>query len=67
MKTTHLTEYAKIMDKDGVVLHEAPAREAFEWVVRNPVGPHKVKLEGTREPLTIDDWCDELDRLNEQY
>lgn len=59
-----MTETVEIFDCAGVSLFKAPAYEAIEWVVMFPVRPHMVKLEGTKNPMPIDDWLFEIDLLN---
>lgn len=65
METTHMTETVEIFDSLGASLFKAPAYEAIEWVVMFPVRPHMVKLEGTKERMSVDDWLFEVDLLNE--
>lgn len=65
MESSHRIEEAEVFDRNGNPLYIGPAHKAVEWVLDNPLYPHTVKLEDTKNPMSIDDWLREYDTLEE--
>lgn len=58
-------EIVEVLDKNFKVIFVGCENRAFDWVCENPLGPEMVWLRGYRDLMTIDEWAEELDSLQD--
>lgn len=56
----------EVLDRDLKVLHRASSRNAVEWIFNHPLRCESVSIEGLMDLLSIDEYMDRYDRLEEE-
>jgi len=55
----------EVLDRDLNTLHRATSRNMVEWIVRNPLKCESVSVEGLMNLLSIDEYMQRYDDLDE--
>ncbi|QJD49776.1 hypothetical protein SEA_CLUBPENGUIN_52 [Streptomyces phage ClubPenguin] len=66
MDESHSIETVEVLDKEFRVIFIGREGRAVEWVCENALGPDMVWLRGYNDLMSIDEWLQEWDSLQEE-